>query len=102
MLPGQVRIWQAVFSKEKPEALRWGFRKYFETGTFPPKPSDIASLIRQERESPYFGGWDEDNPQVSVIDRDYNYEQAKASRQEYFDSPEYKAWLERMRKERGI
>lgn len=101
MLPGQVRIWQAVFSKEKPEALRWGFRKYFETGTFPPKPSDIASLIRQERESPYFGGWD-DSPQEYAISGPEDYEQAKASRQEYFDSREYKAWLERMRKERGI
>lgn len=61
LLPGGTRIWKLTFWKEKPEALAWGFRQYYRDGSsFPPKPQDIARLIRMQRESPYFDGWDED------------------------------------------
>lgn len=60
MMPGEVRVWKQTFEKERPEALAWAFRQYFREGIYPPKPVDLARLIRAQRESLYFGGWDED------------------------------------------
>lgn len=104
LLPGEIRVWKRTFFAEKPEAIDWGFRQYFRTGsTFQPKPQDIAKLIREHRESPYFSGWDEDiRPKVSRQVADENWQRAQASRGAYFKSPEYAAFLERMKKEHGI
>ena len=103
LLPGEVRVWQDCFRNERPEAIHWGFRQYFKTGKFPPKPADISALISEQRASPYFAGWDEEvrdarNQKSSDVYR----EKAKESREEFFKSPEYKAFLERMKKEHGI
>lgn len=103
MFPGEVRIWQHVFSKENPKAVAWGFRKYFETGTFPPKPADVAALIRQRRESESSRfTWDDDLMTEEIAARAEDRKLAEESRQQYFASPEYKAFLERMKRERGI
>lgn len=102
--PGEVRVWQNCFRNERPEALAWGFRKYFKTGVYPPKPVDIANLILFERESDYFDGWYSDlKPKVVTNTAADEYrKQATDSRQEFFKSPEYQQFLERMKKEHGI
>jgi hypothetical protein len=103
VLPGQARVWQSTFQNEKPEALDWGFRQYYKRGKFSAKPADIAELIREQRESPYFAGWDEDiRKSKSEQQKAVDWGKAQASRQEYFTSPEYQQFLERMKRERGI
>lgn len=103
MLPGEIRVWKNCFDRERPEAIAWGFRQYFKGGMYPPKPADIAQLIRQQRESPYFSGWDEDiRPKVTPEAVAEYRKRAKESRDSFFQSPEYKAFLERMKREHGI
>jgi hypothetical protein len=103
MLPGEIRVWKNCFHDERHEAIAWAFRQYFKDGMYPPKPADIAQLIRRHRESPYFAGWDEDvKPRTSPQSiAEYN-RRAKESRDSFFKSPEYKAFLERMKREHGI
>ena len=96
ILPGEIRVWKTTFSQERPEAINWAFRQYFKAGTYPPKPADITGLIRTNRESPYFDGWDADTrTTIRVTERDRA--QAKQSREDYFKSPEYQQFLERMK-----
>jgi hypothetical protein len=103
LMPGEVRVWQNCFAKERPEALAWGFREYFRTGKFPPKPADIADLIRYKRESPYFDSWDADiKPAVTAESVAEYRRRAAESNQEFFNSPEYQQFLERMKREHGI
>jgi hypothetical protein len=100
-MSGEIRVWKSSFEGERPDAINWAFRKYFKTGKFPPKPADIAELIRIERESPYFEGWNSDLASAKKSSEIYR-EKAQESRQEFFKSPEYQAFLERMKKEHGI
>src|ERR1700684_1437091 len=103
ILPGEVRVWKNCFSNERPEAIRWGFRQYFKDGIYPPKPADIAQLIRRQRESPYFDGWDADiRPRENSGASEMYRKLAKQDRDKFFSSPEYKAFLERMKKDHGI
>jgi len=103
LLPGETRVWRSIFCHERPDAIRWGFRKYFQVGTFPAKPADIANLIREKRASPYFDGWDADIPKPQkIIAREEYRKRATESREEFFKSPEYQQFLERMKREHGI
>jgi hypothetical protein len=96
-------VWQSCFSRERPDALAWAFREYFKTGKFPPKPADLAELIRYKRESPYFDGWNADlRPAVTQESVNEYRRRAQESSQEFFKSPEYQQFLERMKREHGI
>jgi hypothetical protein len=103
MLPGEIRVWKNCFDRERPEAIAWAFRQYFKDGQYPPKPADIAILIRRQRNSPYFAGWDEDTrPRTTPQSIEEYQRRDKESRGAFFQSPEYKAFLERMKREHGI
>ena len=83
-------MWQRCLRETIPEVIEWAFLAYFERGKFPPKPADIMELVRGREETVRYDVYQP----CDATER----AQAQASRQEYFDSDEYKQLLERLPK----
>lgn len=49
--PEEVRLWQITFQGETAQMVQWAFLEYFKAGTFPPKPADILTIIKNKREA---------------------------------------------------
>ncbi len=92
--PAEARIWQSSFEGERAEMLAWGFAEYFKTGTFPPKPADIADLIRAKRQAMTCEEFTPPTPSERAA--------VKADRDAYFASAEYKSFLKKMDDEHGM
>jgi len=86
--PGEVRVWQRCLREKSPEVIEGAFLVYFERGKFPPKPADIMELVRLHEETVRYDVYQP----CDATERD----QAQASRQEYFDSAEYKQLIARL------
>ena len=85
---GEVRVWQHSLLGKTPETVEWAFLTYFRQGKYPPKPADISELVRGREETVHY---DSCHP-LDAAERD----QAHASRQEYFESDEYKLSVARI------
>lgn len=94
LLPGEVRIWKESFDGEREEMLEWAFGEYFKTGTFPPKPADIAALIRAKREAmpveDYRGPSDDELARL------------RTDRESFFGSDEYKSFVDAFDRKNGL
>lgn len=77
----------------RPEMLEKAFAEYFRTGKFPPKPADIYEIVKLWRERPKLT-YDPIGETEHLA--------AQASRQEFFESDEYKSFLDKMKREHGI
>ena len=76
--------------------VEWAFAEYFKTGTFPPKPADLCTVLRLKREAMQVLGESCSRPVT-----ENEYQAMQQDRKDYFESDEYKAFLERM-KAKGI
>ena len=88
MHPGEIRVWQRSFQNSKPETVEWAFLAYCKQGKFPPKPADIGELVRAREETVHYDLY---HP-LDATER----QQLEASRQEYFQSDEYKLSVARI------
>ena len=93
-MPGEIRVWQRSLQGRNPETVEWSFLTYFRQGKFPPKPSDISELVTSREQTV---NYDVYSP-VDATER----QQAEASRQEFFQSDEYKQFLAKMKAEHGL
>lgn len=91
-----MRIWSGSFQNERADTLQAAFDRYFQIGTFFPKPADIKQIIAERRVELSENRAAADQSEKSKL------EAARKENKGYFGTEEYKQFLAKMKAEHGI